>query len=167
MLAPRWRAASRISSPATTSPTRRARRTFLTRRRGSRVAKDEKPQLVDYQTAERLPVIRDADWAMVLGADEFLNIHIGRGTVCDLLEAVPDSTASSSNGACSAAPDTRRGNRPLCASGSRCRLRARSRGWPAGMPIDLMIWNDDPPHSSKPACLAVKAAEMQSPSASG
>lgn len=109
MLAPRWRAASRISSPATTSPTRRARRTFLTRRRGSRVAKDEKPQLVDYQTAERLPVIRDADWAMVLGADEFLNIHIGRGTVCDLLEAVPDSTASSSNGACSAAPDTRRG----------------------------------------------------------
>lgn len=35
-----------------------------------------------------------------------------------------------------------------------------------GMPMDPTIWNEDPPHSSWPACLAVKAAEMQSPSAS-
>jgi putative protein-disulfide isomerase len=35
-----------------------------------------------------------------------------------------------------------------------------------GMPMEVAIWNADPPHSSWPACLAVKAAEMQSPAAS-
>ncbi len=32
----------------------------------------------------------------------------------------------------------------------------------SGMPIDEAVWRDDPPASSYPACLAVKAAERQS-----
>lgn len=34
-----------------------------------------------------------------------------------------------------------------------------------GMPIDERIWFEDPPDSSYPACIAVKAAERQSPQA--
>jgi predicted DsbA family dithiol-disulfide isomerase len=34
-----------------------------------------------------------------------------------------------------------------------------------GMPLDGQIWHDDPPASSYPACLAVKAAERQGPGA--
>jgi predicted DsbA family dithiol-disulfide isomerase len=34
-----------------------------------------------------------------------------------------------------------------------------------GMPLDEQVWRDDPPSSSYPACLAVKAAERQSPGA--
>src|SRR4051794_1053500 len=34
-----------------------------------------------------------------------------------------------------------------------------------GVPLDERIWLDDPPASSYPACLAVKAAERQSPQA--
>jgi hypothetical protein len=57
------------------------------------VGPGEEPQLVAYRRAEELPAVRDADWAMVLDADEFLNIHVGGGTVPDLLDAVPDATA--------------------------------------------------------------------------
>jgi hypothetical protein len=53
----------------------------------------EKPQLAAYARAERLPIVRAADWAMVLDADEFLNIHVGRGTVAELIDAVPAATA--------------------------------------------------------------------------
>jgi hypothetical protein len=53
----------------------------------------DKPQLAAYARVERLPVIRDVDWAMVLDADEFLNIHVGEGRVTDLLDAVPQATA--------------------------------------------------------------------------
>jgi putative protein-disulfide isomerase len=35
----------------------------------------------------------------------------------------------------------------------------------SGMPIDGRIWHEDPPSSSYPACLAVKAAELQSAAA--
>ena len=34
-----------------------------------------------------------------------------------------------------------------------------------GIEADGRIWSEDPPHSSIPACLAVKAAELQSPEA--
>jgi Glycosyl transferase family 2 len=57
------------------------------------VRPDEEPQLVAYRRAEALPVVREADWLMVLDADEFLNIHVGAGTVPELLDAVPDATA--------------------------------------------------------------------------
>ena len=53
----------------------------------------DKPQLAAYARAETLPVLREADWAMVLDADEFLNIHVGAGRVSDLIDAVPQATA--------------------------------------------------------------------------
>jgi hypothetical protein len=53
----------------------------------------EKPQLAAYARAEQLAVLREADWAMVLDADEFLNIHAGQGAVSDLIDAVPQATA--------------------------------------------------------------------------
>jgi hypothetical protein len=49
--------------------------------------------LAAYARIEKLPVLREVDWAMVLDADEFLNIHIGSGTISDLIEAVPQATA--------------------------------------------------------------------------
>lgn len=57
------------------------------------VATGEKAQLAAYRRAEALPVVRDADWAMVLDGDEFLNIHVGDGTVPELIDAVPEATA--------------------------------------------------------------------------
>ncbi|WP_462119775.1 glycosyltransferase family 2 protein [Methylorubrum extorquens] len=53
----------------------------------------DKPQLAAYARAETLPILREADWVMVLDADEFLNIHVGEGRVIDLIRAVPGSTA--------------------------------------------------------------------------
>lgn len=49
-------------------------------------------QLSGYALAERHPVLDAVDWAMVLDADEFLNIHVGRHHVDDLIDAV-DATA--------------------------------------------------------------------------
>jgi Glycosyl transferase family 2 len=57
------------------------------------VGPENKAQLAAYARAEKLAVIREVDWAMVLDADEFLNIHVGEGTVSDLLDAVPQATA--------------------------------------------------------------------------
>jgi Glycosyl transferase family 2 len=59
----------------------------------NRVAAGEKAQLAAYRCAEKLPLIREVDWAMVLDADEFLNIRLGKGRVTDLIEAVPEATA--------------------------------------------------------------------------
>ena len=50
-------------------------------------------QLTGYALAERHPALAEADWAMVLDADEFLNIHVGGGRVTDLIDAVPQATA--------------------------------------------------------------------------
>ena len=57
------------------------------------VAPGEKAQLAAYARAQTLPLLREVDWAMVLDADEFLNIHVGEGRVADLLDAVPTATA--------------------------------------------------------------------------
>ena len=56
-------------------------------------APNGKPQLEAYAQAEALDVVRQADWTMVLDADEFLNVHVGRGCLGDLLDAVPQATA--------------------------------------------------------------------------
>jgi hypothetical protein len=64
----------------------------LTHMRNS-FAPDEKPQLAAYARAAELPVVRAADWLMVLDADEFLNVHVGEGRVTDLLAAAPQTTA--------------------------------------------------------------------------
>ncbi len=54
---------------------------------------DDKPQLFAYAAVERWLRGRDVDWAMVLDADEFLNVHVGEGRVADLVAAVGDATA--------------------------------------------------------------------------
>ncbi|WP_126173551.1 glycosyltransferase family 2 protein [Altericroceibacterium xinjiangense] len=54
---------------------------------------DEKPQLVAYKAAEAVLPQAEGDWAMVLDADEFLNVHTGNGRVPDLIDAVPKATA--------------------------------------------------------------------------
>lgn len=59
----------------------------------NRVGPADKAQLAAYAGIEKLPVVREVDWAMVLDADEFLNIHIGNGSVSDLIDAVPQATA--------------------------------------------------------------------------
>ncbi|MCE5972291.1 glycosyltransferase family 2 protein [Sinirhodobacter sp. WL0062] len=41
------------------------------------------------------PVYRSHDWAMILDADEYLNVHCGAKTVQDLVAAVPDADAFS------------------------------------------------------------------------
>ena len=51
------------------------------------------PQIAAYTAAAAHPLLARADWAMVLDADEFLNVHAGRGRVTDLIDAVPDATA--------------------------------------------------------------------------
>ncbi|WP_102959839.1 glycosyltransferase family 2 protein [Mangrovicella endophytica] len=58
----------------------------------SSFAPGEKPQLAAYARLEQLPVVAASDWAMVLDADEFLNIHVGSGRVTDLIDAVPEAT---------------------------------------------------------------------------
>ncbi|KAA0122475.1 glycosyltransferase family 2 protein [Methylobacterium sp. P1-11] len=57
------------------------------------VAPGDKPQLAAYAHAETLPILTEADWVMVLDADEFLNVHVGKRRVTDLITAVPGSTA--------------------------------------------------------------------------
>ncbi len=59
----------------------------------TRVSPGGKAQLEAYAQAETLPIVRSAEWAMVLDADEFLNVHVGAGRVSDLIEAVPAATA--------------------------------------------------------------------------
>ena len=54
---------------------------------------EDKPQLFAYAKADEQLKLADGDWAMVLDADEFLNIHVGRGTVQDLVASTPDATA--------------------------------------------------------------------------
>ncbi len=54
---------------------------------------DDKPQLFAYAQAERVVRTLRPDWLMVLDADEFLEIHVGAGTVGELIDAVPDATA--------------------------------------------------------------------------
>ena len=52
-----------------------------------------KPQLEAYAQAEALRQVGEADWVMVLDADELLNVHVGSGRVTDLIDAVPSATA--------------------------------------------------------------------------
>ena len=51
------------------------------------------PQIAAYTLAATHPLLAEVDWAMVLDADEFLNVHAGTGQVADLIDAVPEATA--------------------------------------------------------------------------
>ena len=50
-------------------------------------------QFTALKHADRLAVVRDADWILTLDIDEFVNIHAGDGTLTDLRAALPDATA--------------------------------------------------------------------------
>lgn len=56
-------------------------------------ASPREAQLVAYALAATHPLTAAADWAMVLDADEFLNVHVGSGRVGDLIDATPGATA--------------------------------------------------------------------------
>ncbi len=43
--------------------------------------------------ADKHRLVKRADWILALDIDEFVNIHTGRGTVEDLLEALPEADA--------------------------------------------------------------------------
>jgi hypothetical protein len=53
----------------------------------------EGPQWAALKTADRHPLVRDADWLLFLDVDEFVNIHVGDHTIGALLHALPDATA--------------------------------------------------------------------------
>jgi hypothetical protein len=50
------------------------------------------PQRRAYSRANRMDVVKNAEWVMIVDADEFLNIHTGDGSLDALLEALPDET---------------------------------------------------------------------------
>lgn len=50
-------------------------------------------QFAALKQADRMDVVRKADWVLPLDIDEFVNIHSGDGTLPALLAAVPDATA--------------------------------------------------------------------------
>lgn len=52
-------------------------------------------QMEALKDARRQQVVRRADWLWVADVDEFLNIHAGRGTITDLIEACGDPQAIS------------------------------------------------------------------------
>ncbi len=56
-------------------------------------AHDKGPQWAMLKAAETHPLVRAADWVLVLDVDEFVNIHIGARRLDDLLARVPQADA--------------------------------------------------------------------------
>ncbi|WP_135446895.1 MULTISPECIES: glycosyltransferase family 2 protein [Tabrizicola] len=54
---------------------------------------DEGPQWAALKQADRHPLVRTADWLIVLDIDEFINVHAGDRTIPALLAALPQATA--------------------------------------------------------------------------
>ncbi len=50
-------------------------------------------QFTALKQAERLDVVKQADWILPMDVDEFVNIHVGDRTLTALLDALPDATA--------------------------------------------------------------------------
>ena len=53
----------------------------------------EGPQWAALKLADRHPLVRQADWLVVLDIDEFVNIHVGDRSLTALLSALQDATA--------------------------------------------------------------------------
>ncbi len=51
------------------------------------------PQWAALVQADRHPVVQSADWVLVCDIDEFVNVHVGAGTIPDLLAALPEASA--------------------------------------------------------------------------
>lgn len=52
----------------------------------------EGPQWAALKAADRHALVREADWLLVFDIDEFVNIHVGDGTLADLMAAAPAAT---------------------------------------------------------------------------
>lgn len=50
-------------------------------------------QFTALNTAAKTDAVRQADWILPLDVDEFVNIHVGDGTLTDLHAALPDASA--------------------------------------------------------------------------
>lgn len=50
-------------------------------------------QFTALKRADKMQIVRNADWILPLDVDEFVNIHAGDGTLPDLLAALPEATA--------------------------------------------------------------------------
>lgn len=50
-------------------------------------------QFTAMKTADKHPLVQQADWILTLDIDEFVNIHTGDGTLLDLLAALPEADA--------------------------------------------------------------------------
>ncbi len=50
-------------------------------------------QFTALKQADKLDVVKQADWILPLDVDEFVNIHTGDGTLDALIDALPDATA--------------------------------------------------------------------------
>lgn len=79
-----------------------------------------------YARIEKLPVLREADWAMVLEADEFLNVHLGNGTISDLIEAAPQATAFLINWRIAGSGTIMMSDEPTSARSGPCRSTPRA-----------------------------------------
>ncbi len=53
------------------------------------------PQRAAFRAAKTESTVTTAAWLLPLDVDEYLNIHVGEGTVTDLFEAVPEATVIS------------------------------------------------------------------------
>ncbi len=53
----------------------------------------EGPQWSALKTADRHPLVREADWILVCDIDEYVNIHTGNRTLSALLATLPQATA--------------------------------------------------------------------------
>jgi hypothetical protein len=53
----------------------------------------EGPQWAALKTADKHPLLREADWVLVCDIDEFVNIHVGDRSLTALLAALPHATA--------------------------------------------------------------------------
>ena len=51
------------------------------------------PQWAALKQADRHPLVRQADWLVVLDIDEFVNVHVGNRSMSALIAALPDATA--------------------------------------------------------------------------
>ncbi len=50
-------------------------------------------QFTALKAAENEPVVQQADWLLPLDVDEFVNVHVGQGTLPDLIGSLPQATA--------------------------------------------------------------------------
>lgn len=50
-------------------------------------------QFTALKKAGKLDIVKQADWILPIDVDEFVNIHVGDGTIPDLLTSLPDATA--------------------------------------------------------------------------